>query len=92
MLLNLNPRGMKRLMQLTANSVVGSHASGKSSVPVITYARASIFFSLNSKAQRCLTYVKCSSAVLEVHKQNVELSNSINIFHQNIRGLRSKLK
>jgi hypothetical protein len=27
---------------------------------------------------------------MEVHKQNAESSNSINIFHQNIRGLRSK--
>jgi exonuclease III len=27
---------------------------------------------------------------LKVHKQNAESSNSINIFHQNIRGLRSK--
>jgi hypothetical protein len=34
-------------------------------------------------------YNKCSPAVLEVHKQNVESSNS-NIFHQNIRELRSR--
>jgi hypothetical protein len=33
--------------------------------------------------------LKCP-AVLEVHKQNAESSNSINTFHQNIRGLRSK--
>jgi hypothetical protein len=35
-------------------------------------------------------YIKCSPAVLEVHKQNAESSNAINIFHQNIRELRSK--
>jgi hypothetical protein len=38
----------------------------------------------------CLSYIKCSSAVLEVHKQNIDSSNSVNIFHQNIRGFRSK--
>jgi hypothetical protein len=45
---------------------------------------------LSSKTQRCLTCIKCSSVVLEVHKKNAGSSNSINIFHQNIRGLRSK--
>jgi hypothetical protein len=49
-----------------------------------------LLFNLNSKAQRCLTYIKCSPAVLEVHEQNAVSSNSINIFHQNIRRLRSK--
>jgi hypothetical protein len=34
--------------------------------------------------------MKRSPAVLEVHKQNTESSNPINIFHQNIRGLRCK--
>jgi hypothetical protein len=66
-------------MQLTAERVVGDHASGISTIPVVTHAKAS-FFQLNSKAQRCLTCIKYSPAVLEVHKQNEESSNSINIF------------
>jgi hypothetical protein len=49
-----------------------------------------LLFSLNSKAQRYLTYIKCSAAGLGVREQNAESSNSINIFHQNIRRLRSK--
>jgi hypothetical protein len=68
-------------MQIIAKRVVSGYASSISSIPVITHARASPFFSLNSKAQRCLTYIKCSPAFLEVHKQNAESSNSINIFH-----------
>jgi hypothetical protein len=70
--------------------VVGGHSSGISSNPIITQTKASPFFSLNSNAQRCLTHIKCSSAVTEVHKQNTETSKSINTFRQNIRGLRSK--
>jgi hypothetical protein len=41
--LHLNFQGMKRLTQLIAESVVGGHASGISSIPVITHARASSF-------------------------------------------------
>jgi hypothetical protein len=39
----LNSRGKKRLMQLTAERVVGDHGSGISSIPVVTHARASFF-------------------------------------------------
>jgi hypothetical protein len=39
--LHLNSRGKKRLMQLISERVVGGHASGISSIPVITHARAS---------------------------------------------------
>jgi hypothetical protein len=39
--LHLNSQGNKRLMQLIAERVVGGHASGVSSVPVISHARAS---------------------------------------------------
>jgi hypothetical protein len=79
--------------QLIAESDAGGHMSGISSVPVMIHVRASHFFSLNSKAQRCLIYIKwikCSHAILEVQKQNAESSNSVNIFHQDIRGLRTK--
>jgi hypothetical protein len=40
--------------------------------------------------QKKNTREKSSPTILEVHKQNAESSNSVNIFHQNIRGLRSK--
>jgi hypothetical protein len=67
-------------MQLITERVVGGHVSGISSIPVI-----------NSKSQRCLTYIKRSPAVLEVHKRNEESSNSINIFHRNIRVSEAKV-
>jgi hypothetical protein len=60
-------------MQLIAERVVGGRTSGISSIPVITHARASPFFSLNSKPQMCLTHIKCSPEVLEVQKQNAEI-------------------
>jgi hypothetical protein len=39
----LSYQGKKRLTQLTAERVVGGHASGISSIPVITYATVSPF-------------------------------------------------
>jgi exonuclease III len=42
------------------------------------------FFSLKSKAQRCLTCIECNS---KFYSKNV---NSLNTVHQNIRGLRNK--
>jgi hypothetical protein len=42
--LHLSCRGKKRLMLLIAERVVGGHASGISSSPVIIHARASPFF------------------------------------------------
>jgi hypothetical protein len=88
--MHLNCQGKKRLTQLIAKRVVGGHASGINSIPVITDTRASRSYSLSSQAQRCLTYIKCNLAVLEVHKQNAKSSNSINIFHQNVRRFTSK--
>jgi hypothetical protein len=41
--LHLNSRGKKRLMQLIAEQAVGGHASGISSIPVITHARVLFF-------------------------------------------------
>jgi hypothetical protein len=61
-----------------------------SSIPVIIHARALPFFSLKSKAQRCLTYIDCNYLGSTVHSKNVNSLNSLNIFHQNIRGLRNK--
>jgi hypothetical protein len=75
--LHLISHTKKRLMQLIAVRVVGGHVSDVSSIPVKTHDRASLSFSLNSKAQRCLTYIKCSPTVLEAHKQTAEGSNSI---------------
>jgi hypothetical protein len=75
---HLNSQGKKRLTQLIAERVV-DHVSGTSTVPVITHARTSPIYSLNSKAQKCLTYINCSPAVFEVHKQNAGSSTSINI-------------
>jgi hypothetical protein len=40
--LHLNSRGKKMPTQPTAERVVGGHASGMSSIPVITLARASL--------------------------------------------------
>jgi hypothetical protein len=48
------------------------------------------FFSLKSKAQRCLTYTDCNYLGSKVHSKNVNPLNSLYIFHQNIRGLRNK--
>lgn len=48
-----------------------------------------LHFSLKSKPRRCLKYIKCSSIDSEVHKENVKLLNSLNIFHQNVRRLKS---
>jgi hypothetical protein len=59
-------------------------------IPVITYARASPFFSLNLKAHWCLTSIHYCPQESDIHKQNSEISNLKAIFHQNIRGLRNK--
>jgi predicted lipase len=56
--------------------------SSVSSIPVIVHAKA-LPFLLKSKAQRCLTNIECDS---KFHTKNV---NSLNIFHENIRGLRN---
>jgi hypothetical protein len=51
--LHLNSRGKERLEHLIAERIVDGHVSSISSIPVITNDRAS-FFSLKSKAHRCL--------------------------------------
>jgi hypothetical protein len=47
--LHLHSQGMKRLTELIAEKVVDGHASGTSSVPVITHARAPPFLSYIQK-------------------------------------------
>jgi hypothetical protein len=42
------------------------------------------FYKLNSKAQTCLTHIKCTLSVLEVPRQQQK------IFSQNVRGFRKK--
>jgi hypothetical protein len=64
--------------------------SSVSSIPVITNAKALPFFSLKSKAQRCLTYIDCNYLGSKVHSKNVNSLNLLNILHQNIRGQRNK--
>jgi hypothetical protein len=66
---HLNPRGKKRLTHLLVEKVIGRHVSSISSIPVITH-KSLRFFSVNLKKHRCLTYIKCGSAVSEAHKQN----------------------
>jgi len=63
--------------------------SGSSSIPVITYTEASppFVFGLIAEAQR---YIGCNSLDFADRDKNMDLSNSLYIFHQNIRGLRSK--
>jgi hypothetical protein len=63
--------------------------SGSSSIPLITHAEASplFFLSLTAEAQRC---IGCNSLDFADRDKNVDLSNSLYIFLQNIRGLRSK--
>jgi hypothetical protein len=61
----------------------GGHVSGISSIPVITCARASSSFGLQSKAQRCLIYTECSYHDPKTQSKNVNSRNiSLNIFHQ----------
>jgi hypothetical protein len=71
--------------------VHGGHVpSRKSSIPVITHARSSPFFRLRSRVHMYLTYIKCSNLNTKGHGKNAYSLNSLNIFHENIRGLRNK--
>jgi hypothetical protein len=48
------------------------------------------FFRLRSRAHRCLTYIEFSNLSSKGHGKIVDSLNLLNIFHQNIRGLRNK--
>ena len=61
-----------------------------SSIPVITSARSSPFFSLKTKAHRFLKCIDCNYVEFRNQDRTVGSSNSLQIFHQNIRELRSK--
>jgi hypothetical protein len=52
---DLNSRGERRLTHLIAERISCGNAINVNSIPVIVYARASPFFSLESVGQRCLT-------------------------------------
>jgi len=89
--LHLNSRGKTRLTHLMAESICGGHVpSMNSSIPVITHTRASPFCRLRSRAHRCLIYIECSNLSYKCHGKIVVSLNSLNIFHQNIRGLKNK--
>jgi hypothetical protein len=79
--LHLNSRGKRRLTHLITERLSGCHVSRVSSIPVITHARASSFFSLKSKAQRCLTYIDSNYLGPKVHSKNVNSISSLIIFH-----------
>jgi hypothetical protein len=59
-----------------------------SSIPVIASARASPF--LAYKQQRFLKCIHCNYLEFRNQDRTVHSCNSLQIFHQNIRGLRSK--
>ena len=86
----LNSRGKRKLALLIADRLDGGHASGVSSIPVIIHARASPFFRTKTKSQRHLRHIDANYWNFINHDKNLDLSNSLNFFHQNIRGLRSK--
>jgi hypothetical protein len=78
-------------MLLIARSLGGDYVSGISSIPVITHARASPFFSLKEKVQRFLKLTDCNFLGFREQGRTVDSSTYLHIFHQNIRGLRSKI-
>jgi hypothetical protein len=45
---------------------------------------------LRLRAHSCLTYIECSNLTFKGHGKIVHSLNSLNIFHQNIRGLMNK--
>ena len=61
-----------------------------SSITVITSARGSSFFSLKAKAHEFLKCIDCNYLEFRTQDRTVDISNSLQIFHQNIRGLSSK--
>jgi hypothetical protein len=88
--LHLNLQSKRKLTLLTADGLDGGHVSGVSSTSVITHARVSHFFKLNTKTEKHLKNIDSNYLNFINHDKNVELSNSLYIFHQNVRGLRSK--
>jgi len=68
--LHLNSRGKIRLTHFIVESICGGHVpSMNSSIPVITYATASPFFSLRSRAGMYLTHIECSNLNSKDHEK-----------------------
>jgi hypothetical protein len=91
--LHINSRGKKKLTLLTAKNSGDKNVSGTSSIPVIPVQPPpppSPIFSLKAKAQTCLKIADCSYQDFINQDRIVDSSNSLQIFHQDIRGLRSK--
>jgi len=64
--------------------------SGTNSIPVITSEKSSPIFSLETTAQRCLRYCNCNYLQFRNQDRTVGSSTSIQIFHKNIRQIRTK--
>ena len=89
--LHINSRGKKKLTLVSAKNSGDKNVSGTSSIPVIPVQKApSPLFSLKAKAQRCLKCADCSYQEFINQDRIVDSSNSLQTFHQDIMGLRSK--
>jgi hypothetical protein len=90
--LYLNSRGKRKLMLLIADRLDGSHLSGVSSIPAIVHDRTLLFFRIKTKSQRHLTHIDANYWNFINHDKNLDLSNSLNIFHQKLGDLEIKVK
>ena len=88
--LYINSRGKKMLTLLTVKSFGDKNMSGASIIHVIPVKKSLPLFSLNAKAQRCLKCTDCSYQEFRNQDRIIDSSNSLKIFHQDIRGLSSK--
>ena len=78
------------LTLLIANSLGYKNVSGTNSIPLTTSAKSLPFFSLKTKAQGCLKCTDCRYQEFRNQDRIIDSSNTLQIFHQDIRGLRSK--
>ena len=78
-------------MLLIADKLDGGHVLGVSIIPVIIHARASPFQN-KKKSQRHLRLIDTKYWNFINHDKNLDSSNLLHNFHQNIRGLRSKIE
>ena len=80
--------GKKKLTLLTGTSLGNKNETGTGSIPFVISATASPFFSLKAKAKRCLIYIDCNYIQFRNQDRTADSSNSLEIIHQNIKGLR----